>query len=142
MGINYKTYVEKYPSGYSIRVTFGNENRLIDVSQDTMSNKTKAITYAKNLAKQNKGIYAGFKEMGQLSLFSNTKKKNTMAKSKKKAPAKRSAEDAKKIKSLRSQAAKLGQKLVAKKSSGASPVKYSGKVSKGNYRYKYIGGKK
>ena len=85
MAINYKTYVEKYPSGYSIRVTFGNENRLIDISQDTMSNKTKAITYAKNLAKQNKGIYAGFKEMGQLSLFSNTKKKNTMAVKKTKA---------------------------------------------------------
>ena len=80
MAQNYKTYVEKYPSGYSIRVTFGKENRLINVSQDTMSNKTKAVTYAKNLAKQNKGVYAGFKEMGQLSLFSNTKKKNTMAK--------------------------------------------------------------
>ena len=85
MAQNYKTYVEKYPSGYSIRVTFGKENRLINVSQDTMSNKTKAVTYAKNLAKQNKGIYAGFKEMGQLSLFSNTKKKNTMAVKKTKA---------------------------------------------------------
>ena len=85
MAQNYKTYVEKYPSGYSIRVTFGKENRLINVSQDTMSNKTKAVTYAKNLAKQNKGVYAGFKEMGQLSLFSNTKKKNTMAVKKTKA---------------------------------------------------------
>ena len=78
----------------------------------------------------------------QAHLKRQKEKLNTMAKSNKKAPAKQSAEVKKKIKSLRVQAAKLGQKLVAKKSSGASPVKYSGKVSKGNYRYKYIGGKK
>jgi hypothetical protein len=80
----------------------------------------------------------------QAHLKRQKEKLNTMAKSKKKAPAKRSAEDAKKIKSLRSQAAKLGQKLVAKKSSGKSPIKYSKANSskRGLYCYKYIGGKK
>ena len=89
--------------------------------------------------------------MAQLSLFKKNKKmavKKTKRKSTKKSSTKATyaskiSKDAKKkLSSVRSALTRAGYKVkIVKKSSGGSPVAYAGKVSTGNYRYKYKGKK-
>lgn len=63
---DHKTYVEKYPSGNTIRVTFGKENRTLKLSDEMMASKSKTIEFAKRLAIKNNGKYMGYKVMPSL----------------------------------------------------------------------------
>jgi hypothetical protein len=63
---DHKTYVEKYPNGNNIRVTFGKENRTLDLSDEMMASKSKTIEFAKRLAIKNNGEYMGYKIMPSL----------------------------------------------------------------------------
>ena len=56
---DYQTSVEEYPSGFSVRVKFGKENKLLN---DTFESKEKAISFAKRLAEKNNGSYEGFNQ--------------------------------------------------------------------------------
>lgn len=68
---DYQTFVNKYPSGYSVRVKFGSNNRLINTSDETQKSKEKSIAFAKRLAEKNKGSFGGFKDM---TVSKNTEK--------------------------------------------------------------------
>ncbi len=72
-----------------------------------------------------------------------TKRKSTKKSITKTTYASKLSTDAKKkLSSVRSALTRAGYKInIVKKSSGGSPVAYAGKVSKGNYRYKYKGKK-
>jgi hypothetical protein len=59
----YQTFVEKYPSGYSVRVKFGKENRFVKTSSEMAESKEKSVAFAKRLAEKNKGSYEGFRDM-------------------------------------------------------------------------------
>lgn len=59
---DYRTFVEKRPNGYNIRVKFAKNNRLINLSDEMMKSKSKTIAYAKRLAKNNNGKYMGDKK--------------------------------------------------------------------------------
>jgi hypothetical protein len=65
----YQTFVEKYPSGYSVRVKFGKENRLINTSSETAESKEKSIAFAKRLAEKNKGSYEVRRTLKEVKRF-------------------------------------------------------------------------